>query len=71
MCSNQSVIRNVSFSEKLPLSNTRRNSQPFVEALDRMRDAGGEVPDVAHADVVEKLRPSSSTAVMRAVPAIM
>ena len=69
---NQSVMRNVESSEKPPSSNTRRNSHPssptpWIEC--------GMPPGKYHRSPAEtssaNVRPASSTAVMRAVPASM
>jgi hypothetical protein len=39
-----------------------------AEALDRMRNARREIPEIADADVIDEVRPCASIAVMRAVP---
>ena len=39
-----------------------------TEALDGMRNAGREIPEIADADVVDEIAPCASIAVIRALP---
>src|SRR5438034_3007103 len=71
VCLNKSVIRKVSFSEKLPLSNTSRNSQPSSKPWIECGMTEGKFHRSPSPTSSMKVRPCSSTAVMRARPASM
>ena len=65
---NQSVSRNVSFSENSPSSNTSRNSQPSSSPWIEWGMPAGKYHRSPVATSSMNVRPSASTAVMRALP---
>ena len=71
VCANQSVIRKVESSEKFPSSNTSRNSQPSSGPSSPWIEWGippGKYQRSPSPTSSMKVRPSWSTAVMRARP---
>lgn len=66
MCANQSVIRKVESSEELPSSKTRRNSQPSSNTWIECGMPAGKFHRSPTPTSSRKLRPSWSTALMRA-----